>query len=125
MSTTEKYARVCSITGNGMNEGWVFGEGAFYTSTLNLTLNECRKDRAPILDGLKNLGCELHELGTVQDDEDLKELKEAIDKANNNIETDNDLLTIAYHTDYVYYTEWHEVFDEQDEYYTKDGKLIN
>jgi len=34
-------------------------------------------------------------------------------------------LDEAYNDEYYYYTEWYEVFDEQDEYYTKDGKLIN
>ncbi len=34
-------------------------------------------------------------------------------------------LDEAYNDEYYYYTDWYEVFDEQDEYYTKDGKLIN
>ena len=38
--TTEKilWARKCSVTGEGMNDGWLWGDGAFYTSTLELTL---------------------------------------------------------------------------------------
>ena len=33
-------------------------------------------------------------------------------------------LDEAYNNEYYYYTEWYEVLNEQDEYYTKEGKLI-
>lgn len=39
-----KYARQCSITGEGMNEGWCWGDGAFYTKYEKDTLAELRKD---------------------------------------------------------------------------------
>tara|TARA_R100001163_G_C5011530_1_gene157283 strand:+ start:232 stop:600 length:369 start_codon:yes stop_codon:yes gene_type:complete len=103
-----KYARKCNVTGEGMNEGWVWGEGEFYTSTLDITLSECRKDRDSILNVIINdeLRCELYELDTVQTEDDLTELKNAIERAEKNIETDEDLLCIGYHTEYLYYTEW-------------------
>ena len=78
MSNEIKYARKCDVTGKGMNEGWVWGDGVFYTSTKELTLAECRKDREYILEAIKNIGCDLNELDTVQSDDDLKELQSAI-----------------------------------------------
>tara|TARA_Y100000004_G_C8858720_1_gene388015 strand:+ start:138 stop:506 length:369 start_codon:yes stop_codon:yes gene_type:complete len=110
-----KYARKCNVTGEGMNEGWVWGEGEFYTSTLDITLSECRKDRDFILNLIINdeLGCELYELDTVQTEDDLTELKNAIERAKKNIETDEDLLCIGYHIGYLYYTEWYEEEDIQ------------
>lgn len=105
---TEKilWARQCDITGEGMNDGWIWGDGAFYTSTLELTLKECRKDREHILEAINNLGCDLDELDTIHNDDDLKELQSAVNRAKKNKDTDKDLLTIGYHVDYVYYTEW-------------------
>ena len=32
-----------------MNNGWVWGDGVFYTSTEEITLKECRKDREHII----------------------------------------------------------------------------
>jgi hypothetical protein len=49
----ERYARKCDITGKGMNEGWCWGDGAFYTSTLEATLKELRKDQ-PDTDNLSD-----------------------------------------------------------------------
>ena len=40
----ERYARKCNVTGQGMNEGWCWGEGLFYTLTLEDTIKELRKD---------------------------------------------------------------------------------
>ncbi len=39
-----KYARRCSITSEGMNKGWVWGDGIFYTKYEKDTLAELRKD---------------------------------------------------------------------------------
>jgi hypothetical protein len=39
-----KYARKCDVTGRGMNEGWVWGEGTYYTSTKEVTIAELRSD---------------------------------------------------------------------------------
>ena len=38
-----KYARKCDITGKGINSGWVWGEGEFYTSTEEHTIEELKK----------------------------------------------------------------------------------
>ena len=40
----KEYARVCSVTGKGMNEGWVWGNGEFYTSTEEVTITALRED---------------------------------------------------------------------------------
>jgi hypothetical protein len=40
----EKFARVCDVTGKGMNEGWCWGDGSFYTATEEVTIAELRKD---------------------------------------------------------------------------------
>ncbi len=117
-----KYARKCDITGKGMNNGWVWGDGVFYTSTEELTLKECRKDREHIIAAIKNLGCELDELDTVYDKTDLNNLKQAINRANKNQETNEDLLLIGYNADYLYYTEWDEI--DEDLHYLEDGTEI-
>jgi hypothetical protein len=40
----QKFARKCSITGEGMNTGWIWGDGALYTKYLPDTISELRKD---------------------------------------------------------------------------------
>jgi hypothetical protein len=40
----EKFARTCDVTKEGMNEGWCWGDGMFYTKYLEDTINELRKD---------------------------------------------------------------------------------
>lgn len=122
MSNEVKYARKCDVTNKGMNEGWCWGDGIFYTSTEEITLKQCIKDREHILFGMKNLGCDLDELDTVQSDDDLKELKSAIERVNRNEDTASDLLTIGYHTDYLYFTQWDEIDD--DYHYLEDGTYI-
>ena len=122
MSNEIKYARKCDVTGKGMNEGWVWGDGVFYTSTKELTLAECRKDREYILEAIKNIGCDLNELDTVQSDDDLKELQSAIERLKNNEETESYLLNMGYHTDYLYYTEWDEI--DEDYHYLEDGTYV-
>lgn len=39
-----KYARRCSISGEGMNKGWVWGDGVFYTKYEKDTIDELRND---------------------------------------------------------------------------------
>ena len=40
----EKFARVCSVTGKGFNEGYCWGDGSFYTINEEVTIKELRKD---------------------------------------------------------------------------------
>jgi hypothetical protein len=103
------FARKCSITGELMNEGWVWGDEMFYTKYESDTLKECRRDREFILG--------------IYDDIDVEnllsecELTEAILRARRNEETDEDLLLIAFNGDYVYHTEW----EEEDHQYAIDA----
>lgn len=116
------FARQCSVTQKGMNEGWVWCDGAFYTSTLEITLKECRKDREHILEYVKEFSKnKLDLLNEIQNHEEYHELLEAIKRAENNTETDEDLLLIGYQLDYVYYTEWE--CEEDMEYQEIDGEL--
>ena len=117
-----KWARKCDITGEGMNEGWVWGDGgAFYTKYLVDTLFECRRDRDNILFDIDNF-----DASNIQDPDRWDEFKEAIDRANRDEDTDMNLLTIAYQTDYVYYTEWDAIGDVAEFYYAEmsDGNVI-
>ena len=114
-----KHARQCSITGEGMNEGWVWGDGVFYTKQEKDTLAECRKDRDGILFGVD----ELTQFNVNDNDaESWDELVEAIARAKNNEDTDEDLLLIGYQGDYLYYTEWE--CEEDFQYEEINGKLI-
>jgi hypothetical protein len=102
-----KYARVCDITSEGMNEGWVWGDGTFYTKHEKDTLAECRKDRDAILFEMEELT-----INDIIDWNDWNEFSEAIDRAKKNKDTDEDLLLIGYQTSYLYYTEW----EDEDEF---------
>ena len=92
----ERFARCCDVTGRGMNEGWVWGEGTYYTSTKENTIAELRSD---IEDG----AWDFDEVGA-----------EALLKL-----SDDDLLQYAYDSDVLYYTEWEEIDD--DCYYDAEG----
>lgn len=92
----EKFARKCDVTGKGMNEGYVWGEGSFYTSTLDVTIKELRSD-------IKDGAYDFDEIGA---DELLKM-------------SDNDLLEYAYDNDVLYFTEWEEV--DEDFFFDAEG----
>ena len=105
---SKKYARQCDITSEGMNEGWVWGDGNFYTKYERDTLNECRNDRNSILFWAKR-----HTIDDIIDSDDWKEFADAIARARVNEDTDEDLLLIGYQTSYLYYTEWEDEDDFQ------------
>ena len=95
----ERYARVCDVTGQGMNEGWCWGDGSFYTSTKEDTIKELRSD---INDG----AYDFDEFG-----------KETLLKM-----SDDELMTYAYDNDVFYWTEWYdEELEEGDTYFDKEG----
>ena len=123
MKTNETiyYARKCSITNEGMNEGWVWCEGAFYTSTLELTYQELRKDREQILEIAEEY---IDSYAILQDESRWKEFDKAIDRTKQNKDTDRDLLEIAYQTDYIYWTNWHSYEEDECDYKEVNGKLI-
>ena len=104
----KEYARQCSVTGEGMNEGWVFGDGVFYTKYEKDALAECRKDRDAILHDIETLTAE-----DIQDPYTWDEFATARQSALQNVEDDHELMTIAFQTDYCYYTEWEDEDDFQ------------
>tara|TARA_R100000951_G_scaffold62296_1_gene52307 strand:- start:642 stop:980 length:339 start_codon:yes stop_codon:yes gene_type:complete len=111
-----KYPRQCNITQEGMTEGWVWCAGTFYTKYLKDTLEELRKnDRDSVLD-IANEATE----SDLESPWESEEFFSALKKANNNQESDEELLTIAVQVDYLYYTEWDDSDLEDLQY--DDGK---
>jgi hypothetical protein len=55
-----KFARMCSVTGEGMNEGYVFSDGEFYAKD---------EDTAKVI-ALREYGMELSDMFTDDDDDD-------------------------------------------------------
>ncbi len=99
-----------------MTEGWVWCGGTFYTKYLKDTLEELRKnDRDSVLD-MANEATE----SDLEAPWESEEFFSALKKANNNQETDEELLTIAVQVDYLYYTEWDDSDLEDLQY--DDGK---
>lgn len=118
---TKLWARQCDITKEGMDSGWCWSDGAFYTKYLVDTLFECREDRNNILFDIDSF-----DICNVQDPDRYDEFKKAIDRANRDEDTDMNLLTIAYQTGYVYYTEWDCEGDVAEFQYAEmnDGNVI-
>lgn len=92
----ERYARRCDVTHKGMNEGWCFGDGDFYTATKESTITELRK-------------YDFDELGS----EELLSM------------SDDELMQYAYDNEVLYWTEWssYEII-EQGFYYTENGEEV-
>jgi hypothetical protein len=89
----EKFARRCDITGCGMNDGYVFGDGdTLYISTQEL-----------LIEFLKTLDWE-----------------DCDDNRSQDIDDDEELLDYFYREDAYYYTEWDES-DMEDEWYDIEG----
>ncbi len=86
---SELYPRQCSVSGRGMFEGWVWGEGSLYTATKSNTLNE-----------LKKIIEEMHGLKFTQFD-DLASL------------TDDELLEWAYKEEIMHWTRWEVEVDHK------------
>lgn len=114
MKNKKHWARRCDVTGRGMNEGWCWCDGVFYTATMEDTLRECRKDRDYILRLAE-------ECTNLQDYDRQSEFIAALKRAEKDRETDEDLLLIGYQTDYLYYTEWDDEDDFQ--YVEINGKV--
>mgnify|MGYP003124208309 CR=1 FL=1 len=98
-----KYARECSVTGEGMNAGWVFGDGVFYAKYEKDALAECRKDRDAILQDIEDVDASM-----IQDPSTWIEFVLAVYDSMLDKDTDHDLMTIAFQTGYAYYTEWED-----------------
>lgn len=87
-----EYARTCSVTGKGMNEGWVWLDGEFYTSTQEVTIAELRKD---IIDAQK-------------DGDGVLYADWEIDPPQLLSMTDDELLKWAYDEEILFWTEWED-----------------
>lgn len=94
MKNNIKYARKCDVTGEGMNKGFVIGDGNMYISTQELLLSHLRK-----LDYL-----------------------DSNNVSSSTIEGDQELMDFFYNDDYYYYTEWKDSLDKQ--YQLVNGTLI-
>lgn len=93
-----KFARLCDITNQGMNEGWCWGDGDFYSKTKEDTIKELRTDIS------KGAYFEI-EILTKSDDE---------------------LLELAVDKEILYWTQWEveEEIESQGYYYTENGEEI-
>lgn len=80
MNTTETFARKCSITNQGMNEGYVVGEGDMYFSTRKLLVQYLKT-----LDWVNSEGI-----------------------SSKDMTSDNELVEFFYNELHCYYTEWGE-----------------
>jgi hypothetical protein len=111
-----KYPRQCDVTQEGMTEGWVWYGGTFYTKYLKDTIDQLRKnDRDDVLVMANQATIE-----TLECPWESEEFFSALKKANNNEESDQELLTIAWQMDILYYTEWDD--DDPEDLQYDDGK---
>jgi hypothetical protein len=124
MEKTVKYARRCDITGEGMNEGWVWCDGAFYSKYLKDTMTECVNDEEHIIEGL--IGANYEPYNAPEGDRDINSFNEICDKVMaKEALTPEQLLNLAFITDYCFFTNWHEDPDAyEDGYYAADGKWV-
>jgi hypothetical protein len=117
METNKKWARKCSATGEGMNEGWCFNDGAYYAKYYEDAIAELRNNFDSIYGDFLSttrdrwMGC--------IDDEELSVINENIDRGEI---SDEALLYMAYALDYVYWTEWDA--DDDAQYEEINGTLI-
>ena len=91
------WARQCDVTGEGMNEGWCWGDGVFYTKYRKDTINEIRNGDL----SLDHLNLDYSKM------------------------TDDELLQLYFDEDVFYYTEWNDFEDEEDFQYAEfsDGTI--
>lgn len=108
MEQITKWARRCDVTGKGMMEGWVWLDGSYYTSTEDITLRKCREERESIL-------FDLSESTELQDPYEYEAFNEALQRASVDLDTDEDLMLLGYQSGYLYYTEWGNALDDEDE----------
>ena len=91
-----------------MNSGWVFCDGVFYCKYEHHALAECRKDRDAILMHIDRVDASM-----LNDPDSWPEFEAAVRRACEGKDDAFDLMTIAFQTDYCYYTEWDDDDDFQ------------
>ena len=108
-----KYARQCSVTKQGMNEGYVWGDGSYYCiDDDSIALKEFRKDRDYIVECIPVDSEEIEEYDNY-DENDHDIYIQAIQRSLELKETDEDLRILSYLFDLHYYTEWEDEEDFQ------------
>jgi hypothetical protein len=85
-----KFARICDATNNGMNEGYVFGDGEMYFSTAEHLLAHLRTIEWVDCNG----------------------------KLSTNCTNGAELLDFFYNEEMYYYTQWEEL--DEDEWYESE-----
>lgn len=115
------WARKCMVTGQGMNSGYVWGEGDFYCiDDDKIAFAEFRADRDYIL---SNIPVNIEDIKNFDDycKYDNDDCLQAIERAKQNKETDKDLRTLSYLFGLHYYTEW---LDEEDIQYIEVNGVV-
>lgn len=97
-----------------MNEGWCFGDGAYYTKYYNDTIAELRRDYEYVLEGFNSI--DEDDLLSYIDKDELSVIRENISRGEI---SDEALLYMAYASEYVYWTEW--CADDDAQYEELDG----
>lgn len=100
------WARKCDVTGQGMNEGYVWGDGQFYCiNDDSVALLEFRKDRKHIISYIPKDVTDIDFFDNWLEEDD-EEYLSAIDRVKENKDTDEDLRSLSYLFDLHYWTEW-------------------
>jgi hypothetical protein len=92
----EKFASKCSVTGKGMNTGWVWKDGEAYYSKQEFLIEPIKK--------------------VLRESDEWNEKR--IEQA-----SEDELVQWAYDNEICYYTEWEEV--DEDGYYLEDGTWLD
>ena len=116
------WARKCDITGQGMNEGYMWGDGQFYCiNDDSIALPEFRKEREHIISHIPKNVTDIDLLDNwLEDDDD--EYLSAIDRVKENTDTNEDLRSLSYLFDLHYYTNWED--EDEYDYIEINNKLI-
>tara|TARA_E500000305_G_C3848344_1_gene154987 strand:+ start:170 stop:550 length:381 start_codon:yes stop_codon:yes gene_type:complete len=116
------WARKCDITGQGMNEGYMWGDGQFYCiNDDSIALAEFRKEREHIISHIPKNVTDIDLLDNwLEDDDD--EYLSAIDRVKENTDTNEDLRSLSYLFDLHYYTNWED--EDEYDYIEINNKLI-
>lgn len=113
----KKWARKCDVTNEGMNVGWCFGDGSFYTKYYKDTIDALRKDFKFVAEGFFTMSA--NDISEALDSREISIIDECIGQLKF---SDEAILYMAYASDYVYYTEWDA--DDDAQYIEINGVLI-
>jgi hypothetical protein len=109
------WARQCDVTGEGMNEGYIWHDGDSYTKYRKDVEAECVELADELIDGLESTNYSQQD---IMIDDVL--WKATCDRIKDGLRLPDDLLTIAVGLDWVYWTEWE---DDDHQYIEINGVL--